>query len=70
MQNDETRNGERRETVEEMFALRRIAQKIGHRLAYETHGESYESVRELNELLHLARQKAELMLQIEVPRAS
>ncbi len=61
MQEDETRNQERRETINEMSALLSIAQKMGYRLAIELHGESYASIRELNELLRQARLKMELI---------
>lgn len=60
---DETANGERRETVGELLDLLALAQKMGRRLAYETHGESYEIVRELNEHLHQAREKIDLIQQ-------
>lgn len=60
---DETTRGERRETVGELFDLLAVAQKMGRRLAYETHGESYDLVRELNEHLHQAREKIELIQQ-------
>lgn len=52
---DETRDGERRETIDELSDLLRVAQEMGRRLADETHGDSYPKVRELNELLHQAR---------------
>ena len=58
---DETAAGERRETVGEMLDLLAIVQKMGRRLAYETHGKSYDLVRELNENLHQAREKIELI---------
>ena len=61
MQEDETRKQERRETINEMSALLSIAQKMGYRLAIELHGESYASIRELNELLRQARLKMELI---------
>ena len=57
MQGDETLLGERRETIEELSALLFVVQEMGQRLAYETHGEPYDLVRELNEILHQARQK-------------
>jgi len=63
MHEDETRIQERRETINEMSALLSIAQKMGYRLAIELHGESYASIRELNELLRQARQKMELIRQ-------
>ena len=52
---DETRESERRETIEELSDLIGVLQEMGQRLADETHGDSYASVRELNELLHQAR---------------
>ncbi len=51
---DEVREGERRETIEELSDLLRVVQGMGQRLADETHGDSYGHVRELNELLHQA----------------
>jgi hypothetical protein len=67
MQGDETQVGERRETAAELFALLSIAQKMGRRLSYETHGDSYALVRDLNELLHLVCEKAELISQSQAP---
>lgn len=61
---DETSGGDRRETVEELLELLAVVQKIGRRLADETHGESYNYVRELNEHLHQAREKIELIQQV------
>lgn len=60
---DETNKGERRETVGELLDLLAVAQKMGRRLAYETHGELYDFVRELNEHLHQAREKIGLIQQ-------
>jgi len=63
MQGDQTQIGERRETAGELFALLAVAQKLGRRLGYETHGEEYDAVRDLNELLHQACEKADLIQQ-------
>ena len=52
---NETREGERRETIEELSDLLLVVQEMGRRLADETHGDSYSQVRELNELLHQTR---------------
>ena len=52
---NETREGERRETIDELSDLIVVVQEMGQRLAAETHGDSYSQVRELNELLHQAR---------------
>lgn len=52
---DETREGERRETIAELSDLLFVVQEMCQRLANETHGDSYSKVRELNELLHQTR---------------
>ena len=52
---NETREGERRETIDELSDLLLVVQEMGRRLADETHGDSYSKVRELNELLHQTR---------------
>lgn len=55
MLEDETREAERRETIEELSGLFVVVQEMGQRLANETHGNSYSEVRQLNELFHHAR---------------
>jgi len=55
MLGDETREGERRETIEELSDLLFVVQEMGRRLANETHGDAYSQVRQLNEFLHQAR---------------
>lgn len=67
MKGDETAKGERRETVGEILDLLAVVQKMRRRPAYETHGESYDFVRELNEHLHQAREKIELIQQSLTP---
>ena len=52
---DGTIEGERRETIDELSDLLIVVQEMGRRLADETHGDAYASVRELNELLHQTR---------------
>ena len=52
---NETREGERRETIDELSDLLFVVQEMGRRLADETHADSYSQVRELNELLHQTR---------------
>lgn len=52
---DETREGERRETIDELSDLLVVVQAMGQRLANETHGDAYGQVRQLNELLHQVR---------------
>jgi hypothetical protein len=64
MQSDETREGERNETLEELSNLLLVVQQMGHRLSYETHQEAYDLVLELNALLHQARTKLELLQKI------
>ena len=51
---DETREGERQETIDELSDLLSIVQIMARRLADETHGDLYPDVRELNVLLHQA----------------
>lgn len=58
---DESQEQERRETAEEISELLSVVQEMGRRLANETHGTPYELVLELNELLHQARAKIELI---------
>ena len=55
MLGDETREGERRETIDELSDLFFVVQEMGRRLANETHGDLYSQVSQLNELLHQAR---------------
>lgn len=52
---DDSRRGERRETINELSDLLHLAQEMGRRLANETHGSSYAYVEELNRLLHQTR---------------
>jgi hypothetical protein len=55
MARDDTREGERRETIVELSDVLHIAQEMGRRLANETHGSPYADVEELNRLLHQTR---------------
>lgn len=48
---------ERSETVAELSDLFFVVQEMGQRLAKETHGDSYDLVLELNQILHRAREK-------------
>ena len=50
----ERRSIEKRETARELDELLHLAQEIGGRLANEIHGDAYENVRKLNELIHEA----------------
>lgn len=63
MLGNESMKGERLETVSELLDLLAVVQKMGRRLSYETHGESYEFVRDLNQHLHDARERIELIQQ-------
>jgi hypothetical protein len=60
--------------VEQLSRLLMVVQDMAHRLADESHGRSYDKVREFNELLHLARQQlgaiqADLGASAELPYA-
>lgn len=55
MLGDETREDERRETIDELSDLLFVCQELGRRLANETHGDSYRQVGQFNEILHQAR---------------
>lgn len=62
---------EQQETARELAEVMRLAQEMGRRLANETHGELYDDVRFLNELLHQTRIKADAIqerLQYRGPR--
>lgn len=50
---------ERRETSEELTIVIRLAQEMAQRLATETHGEMYQEVGQLGNLLRQARAKVE-----------
>jgi hypothetical protein len=52
---------ERFEALEELSQLFGVVQAMGLRLADETHGASYDDVRDLNEILHQARKKIDLI---------
>lgn len=52
---NDTRESERQKTINELSNLLHVVQGVGQRLAAETHGDDYDLVRELNELLHQAR---------------
>ena len=67
MQDSETREAERRETVEELAELFFVVQEMGRRLANETHGNSYDLVRELNDLLHQTRAKISAIQESQIP---
>lgn len=59
---------EQRETSRELVSLLRVTQEMGRRLAYETHGDLYDDVRTLNELLHESRIKADTILNRLMPQ--
>lgn len=52
---------DRQEDVIELAQLVHLAQEMGRRLANESHGELYDLVREVNELLHRIRVQIELI---------
>lgn len=41
--------------IEQLSELLSVVQDLAHKLADESHGRSYDQVRELNEIVHLAR---------------
>lgn len=55
MLGDESIEGERRETIDELSDLLFVVQEMGRRLGNETHGDSYSQAKQLNEILHQAR---------------
>lgn len=58
---DESNEWEKSETIDELDNLLRIAQEMGHRLSSEVHGDLYDDVRALTELLHKTRSQADLI---------
>lgn len=63
MREEEDTEAGRRETMQELADMLSLVQEMGQRLANETHGEAYELVQELNETLHNARGKLDLIRQ-------
>jgi hypothetical protein len=52
---------ERYEAMEDLSQLFGVVQAMGRRLSEETHGSSYDDVRELNELLHQVRHRIDVI---------
>ena len=50
----ERRDSEKRETATELDEILHLAQQICGRLANEIHGDAYDGVRKVNEMLHAA----------------
>jgi len=65
MPGDETQEGERRETIQELSDLLSVTEEMGQRLLDETHGEGYDAVRELIELFHQCRGKVDQIGQVD-----
>jgi hypothetical protein len=60
---DETSEAwERRETIEELSDLLRLAEEVAQRLAHESHLESYNEAHQLLDTLHRARMAADAIL--------
>lgn len=57
----EVQQEEQRETAQELAEITRLAQEMGRRLANETHGELYDEVRLMLNLLHQTRAQADLI---------
>lgn len=64
-----TSQTERHETIRELFHLFLMVQQMGQVIANTSHGVAHDDARELNELLHQARVKIEL-IHAELPTAS
>lgn len=60
---------ERHETIKELFHLFLMVQQMGQVIANTSHGAAHDGARELNELLHQARLKIEL-IHAELPAAN
>ena len=61
MLTNESHGWERRETLEELMDVTRLAEKVAQRLVSETHGKSYDDSIELCKLLQKARAKADFL---------
>ncbi len=48
---------ERADHIDQLSKLLSVMQDVGRKLANESHGRSYDRVREFNEILHLAREQ-------------
>lgn len=48
---------DRADMIDQLAKLLSVTQDMGRRLANESHGRSYDRVREFNEILHLAREQ-------------
>lgn len=48
---------ERSDYIDQLSKLLSVMQDVGRKLANESHGRSYDRVRELNEVLHKAREQ-------------
>jgi hypothetical protein len=48
---------ERADHIDQLSKLLSVMQDVGRKLANESHGRAYDRVRELNEILHLAREQ-------------
>ena len=60
-----TLSGERQETIEELSSIISLTQRMALRLASETTGYSYSGVRELTEILRLAREQMDRISKIK-----
>jgi len=55
MPTNQSESQERLQVIEELSGLLNVVQEMGRRLADETHGNTYDLVKDLNEALHQAR---------------
>lgn len=62
MKNDTNETWERKETIEELNDLIRLAEEAAQRLAHESHFDSYGEAHQLLDILHRARIAADAIL--------
>lgn len=56
---------ERADHTDQLSKLLSVMQDVGRKLANESHGRSYDKVREFNQILHLAREQLDAIEQEE-----
>lgn len=56
---------ERADHIDQLSKLLSVMQDVGRKLADESHGRSYDKVREFNQILHLARERLDAIEQEE-----
>jgi len=61
MPTNQSESQERLQVIEELSGLLNVVQEMGRRLADETHGNTYDLVKDLNEALHQARRQLQVI---------